>query len=77
MQKASAWMGSTVSVRSIPGTTSKATRYYLKGCLEDPFPDAIIVHHGTNDLKIDKASEDPANDIVNSAVSVKNEKTIV
>ena len=52
-------------------------KYHLKGCLQDPSPDPIIVHHRTNDLKRDKISKDTATDIVNSAVSMKNEMTTV
>ena len=50
---------------------------HLEGCLEDPSLDAIIVHHGAHDLKSDSALEDIATDVVNLAVSVKNEKTNV
>ena len=45
------WMRYTVSVRS--GAATRAIKYHPKGCLEDSSPDAIILHHGTNDLKGD------------------------
>ena len=49
--------------------------YHLKGCLEDFFLDAVVLHHWTNDLNIDSASEDIAINAVNLTESVKNEKT--
>ena len=45
-------MRSTVSVKSIPGATSKAMKYYFKGRLEDSSPDTIILHHGQMTLKV-------------------------
>ena len=70
-------MKSTVSVRCIPGATTKAMKHYLKGCLEDTSPDNLTLHHGTNNLKSDDYSEKIASDIVDLGLSVKNEKTMV
>ena len=53
-------MRSTVSVRSIAGATKKGTIHHVKGCLEDTFPDFIILHHDTNDLNSNSTSEEIA-----------------
>ena len=39
------------NVRSIPGTSTNGIVHHVKGCLEDIFPDTVILHHRTNDLK--------------------------
>ena len=44
-------MKSFVAVKSIPGATTKGMKYHIKGCLEDNFPDSIILHVRTNNLK--------------------------
>ena len=49
----------------------------LKDCLKDSSPDAIILYHETIDQKSGSTSEDTATDVVNLAVSMKNEKTPV
>ena len=70
-------MKSTVSVRCIPGATTNAMKHHLKSCREDSYPDNIILHHGTNNLRSDNNSEKISSDIVNLGLSVKNEKTMV
>ena len=70
-------MRSSIPIRSISGATTKAMKYHLKGCLEDFSPDVIILHHGTKDLKSNSTSKDIATDVVNLALSLKNEKTTV
>ena len=67
-------MRSTVSVRSIPGAKTKGMIHDVKGCLEDTFPDFIILHHGTNDLNSNSTSEEIANKILNLAASIKTSK---
>ena len=45
-------MKSQVSAKSMPGTTTKGMIDHVKGCLQDTSPpNAIILYHGTNDLK--------------------------
>ena len=70
-------MKSTVSVRCIPGLTTKAMKHHPKGCFEDLSPENIILYHGTNNLKFDNNSDKIASDIVILGLSVKNEKTMV
>ena len=65
---------STVSVRSIPGTTTKGMIHPVKGCLEDTSPDFMILHHGTNDLNSKSTSEEIADKILNLATSIKTSK---
>ena len=70
-------MRSTVSVRSIPGATTKGMIHHVKGCLEDTSPDFIILHHGTNDLNSNSTSEEIADKILNLASSMKTSKNHV
>ena len=70
-------MRSTVSVRSIPGATTKGMIHHVKGCLEDTSPDFIILHHGTNDLNSNSTSEEIADKILNLAASIKTSKNQV
>ena len=51
--------------------------YHVKGCLEDISPNAVILHHGTNDLKSGNTSEKIATDIVNLALTTQSQKTKV
>ena len=53
-------MRSTVSVRSIPGATTKGMIHHVKGCLEDTSPDFIILHHGSNYINANGTSEEIA-----------------
>ena len=66
-------MKSIVSVRSISGATTKAMKHHVMGCMEDESPDTIFLHHGTNDLRNDDPAEKIATDIVDVALSVKND----
>ena len=70
-------MRSTVSVRSIPGTTTKGMIHHVKGCLEDTSPGFIKLHHGTNDLNSNSTSEETADKILNLATSIKTSKNQV
>ena len=70
-------MKSNVLVRSIPGASTNGMKHYIKGCLEDISPDALILYHGANNLKSGKTSEKIANDIVNLALTIQSEKTKV
>ena len=70
-------MRSTVSVRSIPGATTKGMIHHVKGCLEDTSPGFIKLHHGTNDLNSNSTSEEIADKILNLAASIKTSKNQV
>ena len=65
---------STVSVRSIPGATTKGMIHQVKGCLDDTSPDFITSHHGTNDSNGNGTSEKIADKILNLGVSIKTNK---
>ena len=69
-------MKSTVHVKSIPGATTKCMKHRVRGCLEDNSPDTAILHFGTNNLKNNESAEDIATDIMNFAISAKNEKKL-
>ena len=70
-------MKSSVAVKSIPGATTKGMKHYVKGCLEGNSPDSIILYIGMNNLKNKESVEDIANDIMDVAISIRNEKTNV
>ena len=70
-------MRSIVSVRSIPGTTTKGMIHHVKGCLEDTSTDFIILHHGTNCLNGNSTSEEIADKILNLGASIKSSKNQV
>ena len=70
-------MKSSVAVKSIPGATTKGMKHHIKGCLEDNSPDSIILLVGTSNLKNKESAEDIANDIVDVAIFIRNEKTNV
>ena len=44
-------MKSAVTVKSIPGTTTKGTKHHVRGYLEGSSPDTAILHFGSNNLK--------------------------
>ena len=68
---------SIVHVKPIPGGTTKGMKHHVKGCLEDNYPDTAVLHFGNNNLKNNESAEDIATDIMNLAISVKNEKKTV
>ena len=70
-------MNSFVAVKSIPGARTKGVKHHIKGCLEDNSPDSAILHVGTNNLKNKESVEDIANDIMDIAIFIRNEKTNV
>ena len=70
-------MKSSVAVKSIPDATTKGMKHHIKGCLEDNSLDSIILHVGTNNLKNKESVEDIANDIMDIAIFIRNEKTNV
>ena len=70
-------MRSTVSVRSIPGATTKGMISHVKDCLKDTYPGFIILHHDTNDLNGNSTSEEIADKILNLAASIKTSKNQV
>ena len=70
-------MKSSVAVKSIPGATTKDVKHHIKKYLEDNAPDSVILHVGTNNLKNKESVEDIANDIMDTAIFVKKEKTNV
>ena len=70
-------MKSSVAAKSIPGATTKGMKHHVKGCLEYNSPDSNILHVGTNNLKNKESVEDIANDIMDVAISIRNEKCLV
>ena len=70
-------MKSPVAVKSIPGATTKSMKHHIKGRLEDNSPDSVILHVGTSNLKNKESVEDIANDVMNMAIFIRNEKTNV
>ena len=70
-------MKSSVAVKSIPVATTKGIKHHIKGCLEDNSCDSIILHVGTNNLKNKESVEDIADDIMDVAIFIWNEKTNV
>ena len=52
-------------------------KHHFKECLEDNSPDSIILHVGTKNLRNEESVEDIANDIMDIAISIRNEKTKV
>ena len=67
-------MKPSVAVKSIPDATTKGMKHHIKGCLEDNSPDSVILHVGTNNLKNKESVEDIANDIMDVAIFIRNEK---
>ena len=70
-------MKSTVAVKSIPGAITKGTKHQVRGCLKDNFPGTAILYFRTNNLKNNENAEDTETDMMNLAISVKNEKKTV
>ena len=70
-------MRSTVSVRSISGTTTKGIIHHVNDCLEDTSPHFIILDHGMNDLNSNSISEEIADKILNLSASIKTNKNQV
>ena len=66
---------SSVAVKSILGATTKGMKYHVEDCLEDNSPDSIILHVGINNFKNKESAEDIANDIMDLAISIRNQKT--
>ena len=66
-----------VAVKSFPGATKKGMKHHIKGYLQANSPDSIILHVGTNDLKINESAEDIINDLMDVAMFIRNEKTNV
>ena len=56
-------MKANVSVRSISGASTNGVKHHVKGCVEDIWPDTVILHHGTNAIKSGNTSEKIATDI--------------
>ena len=52
-------------------------KHHVKECLEDNSHNSIILHVGTNNLKNKESVEDIANDIMDVAISIRNEKNNV
>ena len=68
-------MKSTVSVRSIPGSSTNGMAHHIKGCLEDISPNTVILHHGTSNMNIDNTSVKVATNIVNLASTIQSQKS--
>ena len=63
--------------KSVPGATTKGMKHRVKGCLEESTSDSVIMHVGTNNVKNNESIEDIANDIMDVAISIRNEKNNV
>ena len=63
-------------VKSFPGATTQDMKDYIKPTISRK-PDMVILHTGTNDLKINQNPSDIANEIVNLAKNIKNSGTEV
>ena len=48
--------------------------HHIKGCLEGNSPDSVILHVGTSNLKNKESVEDIANNIMDVAIFMRNEK---
>ena len=57
-----------------PWRKNEGMKHHVRGCLEDNSPDTAVLHFGTNNLKNNENAENIATDILNLAISVKNEK---
>ena len=51
-------------------------KHHIMECLEDGPPDAILLHHGTNDLRSEEPAEKIASNIINVVFSAKNKNTV-
>ena len=69
-------MKSIVSVHSISGDTTEEMKHHIMGCLEDESPDAILLHHGTNNLRNEESTGNIASNTINVALSAKNKETL-
>ena len=49
-------------------------KHHVRVCSEENSPDSIVWHVGTNNLKHKETVEDIANDIMDVALSIRNEK---
>ena len=58
-------------------STAKGMKHHLREFLEDNYPGTTILHFRTSNLKNYENIKDIATDIMNLAVSVKNEKNTV
>lgn len=58
-------------------STAKGMKHHLREFLEDNYPGTAILHFRTSNLKNYENIKDIATDIMNLAVSVKNEKNTV
>ena len=65
-----------VVVRSFSGAKVKQMKHYVKPAVEEN-PNLYILHVGTNDLRESKSAEKIADEIVDLAVTLKNEKNEV
>ena len=64
------------SVLSFSGASSKQMMNYVKPMIEEK-PEFIILHNGTNDLRSNADPEEIANNIVDVAVSCKENSSEV
>ena len=51
-------------------------KHHIMGCLEDESPDAILLHHGTNNLRNEESTGNIASNTINVALSAKNKETL-
>jgi len=64
-----------VIVKSFSGATTACMQDYIKPSMKFK-PDMVILHCGTNDLKLNEDSDDIANKIINLAVDISNTTTV-
>ena len=65
-------MKSIVPVHSISGASTKEMKYQVMGCLENEFPDRILLCRGINDLRSEESAEKIASYIINVVFSAEN-----
>ena len=70
-------MKSTISVRSIPGTSTNGMAHRVKSCLEDISLDTVILQHGANDLNSSNTADKIVTLTVNLALTIQSETTKV
>ena len=70
------WSPSFQSIQSLAPQQKKAIKHHVMGCLEDGYPDMILLYHGTNDLRSEESVERIASNI-NPALSAKNKRNTI
>ena len=74
--KKTALLSNKIYVKSFPGATTSCMIHHVKPSLKFD-PDLLILHSGSNALRSEKRPSEIADDIVNLAIDMKNEKNDV